>query len=420
MSAPPSISVDGARLLRRLDELAHIGAIPGTRGCSRLALGDGDRQGRDLVVTWMRDLGLDVTVDGVGNVVATMVGWDPDVAPVLAGSHIDTVDRGGRYDGNLGVLAGLEVIERCLELGLRPPRPLAVAFFTDEEGSRFAPDMLGSLVYVGGMGLEAALEVRDRDGFAVGAELERIGYRGAAPCPARPPAAYVELHIEQGPILDLEDVTIGAVTGVQGISWTEVTFEGQANHAGTTPMHLRRDAGYAAAEVAVAVRTIVAEAGGHQVGTVGSLRLVPDLVNVVAGQATFTVDLRNTDEGALQAVEARVAARIAAVAAAEGITVSSRPLARFEPVPFAPEVVDLVETTAAALGHSCRRLPSGAGHDAQMLARVCPTGMVFVKSQGGISHNPAEHTEDHDVVAGADVLANVMLHLAAATAPPEV
>ena len=406
------IEVDGGRLLRRIDELAAIGGLPGTRGCSRLALTDADRAGRDFVVTWMRDLGLEVAVDGMGNVVATMPGWDPDLAPVLTGSHIDTVATGGRYDGNLGVLAGLEVIERCLELRLRPSRPLAVAFFTDEEGARFPPDMLGSLVYVGGMALEEALEVRDRDGVSVGDELARIGYQGSGPCPARPPAAFVELHIEQGPVLDREGVTIGAVTGVQGISWTEVTLTGQSNHAGTTPMHLRHDPAYGAAEVAVEVRRVAQDLGGHQVGTVGSLRLHPDLVNVVAARATLTVDLRNTDEVALQEAEARVRARIDAVAREEGLGAATRRLARFEPVPFDDLVVDLVEGTAAALGHSCRRLPSGAGHDAQMLARVCPTGMVFVRSQGGISHNPAEHTEDDDVVAGANVLANVLLQLA--------
>jgi N-carbamoyl-L-amino-acid hydrolase len=409
----PELRVDGRRLLARLDELAEVGAIPGTRGCSRLALTDADRLGRDLVVTWMSDLGLDVRIDVMGNVVATMPGFDPGLAPVMTGSHIDTVATGGRYDGNLGVLAGLEVVERVLELGLELPRPLAVAFFTDEEGSRFAPDMLGSLAYVGGVPVEAALAVADRDGFTVGAELARIGYQGVAPCPGPAPAAFVELHIEQGPVLDAEDVTIGAVTGVQGISWQELTLSGQSNHAGTTPLALRHDAALAAASVTVAVRRIARELGGHQVGTVGSFVLFPDLVNVVAAQATLTVDLRNTDEAVLRRAEALLESAVAEAAGAEGVGVSWRRLARFEPVPFAEPVIGLVEAVASGLGLSCRRMPSGAGHDAQMLARVCPTGMVFVKSRAGISHNPAEHTEDDDVVAGADVLANVLLRLCA-------
>lgn len=408
----PTPRVDGDRLLRRLDELATIGAIEGTRGCSRLALTDADRAGRDLVVAWMRELGLEVAVDAVGNVVATQP-WPDDTAPVLMGSHIDTVATGGRYDGNLGVLAGLEVIETVLTAGLALDRPLAVAFFTDEEGARFPPDMLGSLAYVGGMTVEEAHAVTDRDGIRFGDELARIGYLGPEPCPGRPPHAYVELHIEQGPVLEETGHRIGAVTGVQGISWREFTVTGQSNHAGTTPMHLRHDAGHVAARVAVAVRHLALELGGAQVATVGRLDLHPDLVNVVAGRAVFTVDLRNTDEEVLARAEERLDAIVAAEAAAEGVEVDSRPLARFAPVEFDPRVVDLVEEVARARGHDPLRLPSGAGHDAQMLARVCPTGMIFVPSHRGISHNPAEHTDPDDLVAGADVLAGTVAALAA-------
>lgn len=404
------LEINGERLMRRLRELAEIGPIEGG-GVSRLALTDADKAGRDLVVTWMRDLGLEVSIDAIGNVVATGRGRT-DGPPVMTGSHIDTVATGGIYDGNLGVLSGLEVIETLAERGIVTDRPMAVAFFTNEEGARFPPDMMGSLCYVGGMTVEEAMSTASADGAVVGDELERIGYRGPMPCPGPAPHAFVEYHIEQGPVLEEEGVAVGAVEGVQGISWTEVTIEGQSNHAGTTPMRLRRDAGLAAGEVAVAVRRIAGELGGDQVGTVGSIRLHPSLVNVVAARAVVTVDLRNTDEQALQEAERRLAAELDRLAEAEGVTVTARSTARFEPVTFDPAVVDLVASTAADMGLSVRRMPSGAGHDAQMMARVCPTGMVFVPSVKGISHNPAEHTEPEDLVAGANVLLRTLVKLA--------
>jgi len=405
-----ALRVSFPRLRERLDALGAIGAIDGG-GCARLALTDLDRQGRDLVVTWMRDLGLRVEVDGVGNVVAT---WPADrfEPPVLIGSHIDTVATGGRYDGNLGVLAGIEVLETLITAGVDTEHPVAVAFFTDEEGSRFAPDMLGSLVYAGGHALEEALSTVGVDGAVLGDELVRIGYAGTEPCPARPPHAFIELHIEQGPVLEAEGFTIGAVTGVQGISWTEVSVVGQSNHAGTTPMAMRHDAAYVAARITTSVRELVTEMGGAQVGTVGRVELHPNLVNVVASRATLTVDLRNTDDDALNDAERRLFDLLEALAEAEGVRIDHHALARFEPVAFDTEVITLVETVASEHGHRVRRLPSGAGHDAQMLARVCPTGMVFVPSAKGISHNPAEHTDDADLEAGANVLLHCVLHLA--------
>jgi beta-ureidopropionase / N-carbamoyl-L-amino-acid hydrolase len=413
------LRVDGGRLLARLEALAAIGPIEGadgSRGSSRLALTDEDRDGRDLVVTWMRDLGLEVAVDEVGNVVGTRAGTDPTAAPVMTGSHVDTVRSGGRYDGNLGVLAGLEVVETLERHDVRTRHPVAVAFFTNEEGARFQPDMLGSLVYVGGLALEDALDVAAIDGPTLGAELRRIGYAGPVPCPAaRAPRAFVELHIEQGPVLEAAGIGIGAVTGVQGISWQELTIDGQSNHAGTTPMAMRHDAAYVAARIAAYVRELVTDLGGDQVGTVGRIELQPNLVNVVASRATFTVDLRNTDDGILHEAERRLRERAGELAAAEGVRVTSRVLARFEPVTFDPLVVDLVDATARRLGHTTMRLPAGAGHDAQMLARVCPAGMVFTPSVGGVSHNPAEHTEPADLAAGADVLLQVVLALAHVT-----
>ncbi len=396
--------------MQRLFDLAEIGPIEGG-GSRRLALTDEDKAGRDLVVTWMRDLGLEVSIDTIGNVVGTRSGR-ADLAPVMTGSHIDTVATGGIYDGNLGVLAGLEVIETLIDAGVETKHPLAVGFFTNEEGARFPPDMMGSLCYVGDMTPEEAMSVTNADGDSVGAELERIGYSGPTPCPGVVPHAFVELHIEQGPVLERSRVQIGAVDSVQGILWLEFTVTGQSNHAGTTPMSMRHDAANAAAEITVAARRITAEMGSNQVATVGSLRLHPDLVNVVAASAVLTVDIRNTDGALLADTEAQLLADVERIAAAEGVEISHRCLARFDPVVFDPKVVDLVESHAQGLGRTVMRMPSGAGHDAQIMARVCPSGMIFTPSVNGISHNPAEFTEPDDIIAGANVLLRTMVDLA--------
>ncbi len=402
--------IDAAMLHARLAALARIGAIEGG-GCARLALTDEDKAGRDLVVGWMRELGLEVTIDSIGNVFGLRRGKEAG-PPVMTGSHIDTVRTGGRYDGNYGVLAGLEVCRALDAGGIVTRHPLCVAFFTNEEGARFQPDMMGSLVHAGGLTLQEGWAATDTAGVRLGDELVRIGYRGpAAPGTIRP-RAYVELHIEQGPVLEEAGVTIGVVTGVQGISWHEFVVTGVSAHAGTTPMRLRHDAGYVAAASAAFVRQLVDEMGGAQVGTVGVCELRPNLINVIANHARFSVDLRNTDEQLLQAAERRVFAFIEETAAAEGVAVSRRRLARFEPVEFDPAIIDRVGRIAQAQGRSTMRLPSGAGHDAQMMARLCPAGMIFVPSAKGLSHNVAEYTAPADLEAGAAVLLDVLLELA--------
>ncbi|CAI8325601.1 MAG: N-carbamoyl-L-amino acid hydrolase [Acidimicrobiales bacterium AG-410-I20] len=407
-----SLRINGDRLIQRIEDLAAVGPYESTGSC-RLALTDEDRDGRDLVVTWMKDLGLEITIDGIGNVIATRPG-NIDGPPTLTGSHIDTVATGGRYDGNLGVLAGIELIETLIENEIETQHPVGVGFFTDEEGARFPPDMLGSLVYVGGLSLEEALEIEAIDGAILGEELTRIGYCGPSPCPAIPPRAFIELHIEQGPLLENEGKTIGVVTGVQGISWTEYLVKGQSNHAGTTPMHLRHDAGYVAARIATEARDVATRMGERQVATVGRMNLHPDLVNVVAREACLTVDLRNTDETLLVKAESQIKECVDSLEESEGVTIESRSLARFEPVVFDQQVIKIVSDTASDLGLSATHMPSGAGHDAQMLARVCPTGMIFVPSKDGISHNPNEHTDKEDLVAGANVLLQSVLALDAA------
>jgi len=408
MTTSPRIDLD--RLLGRLDAFNRIGALPGGGNC-RLALSDEDRAGRDLLVRWMRDLGLAVTVDAIGNIVAVRRGRE-DVAPVMFGSHIDTVGTGGGYDGLYGVLAGLEACEALNDAGRATRRPLALVAFTNEEGSRFPPYAMGSLVYVGGLALEDAYAIRGIDGATVGEELRRIGYVGAARPGFLAPHAYVELHIEQGPILESEGIVIGAVEGITGLAWTEVAITGRAAHAGTTPMHLRRDAAWAAGEIAVFVRRLAQAMGGHQKGTVGRIELYPNLVNVVAERAVLTVDLRNTDDTLLQDAERQLAGFLDRLAAQEQVAIATRSLARFTPVSFPSEMVSLIETTARELAFSCRRLPSGAGHDAQMMARLCPATMIFVPSAGGLSHNVREHTEPAHLEAGAAVLLHSVLRLA--------
>jgi N-carbamoyl-L-amino-acid hydrolase len=402
--------VNIARLSRRLEELGRVGALPGGGVC-RLALSEEDAAGRDLVVGWMKALGLAVSVDRLGNVWGVRAGTG-DGPPVLIGSHIDTVATGGLYDGALGVLAGLEVIECLDDAGIVTRHPVAVAFFTNEEGARFAPDMMGSAVHQGTLALDEALAVVGTDGRTVGAELERIGYAGNVEPAALRARAFLELHVEQGPVLEQDSIAIGAVTGVQGISWTEYTVAGVSNHAGTTPMALRCDAGLVAARAIVAARETALALAGSQVATVGSLVLEPGLVNVVPEKAVFTVDLRNTEEDRLKQAERLTAAAIAKAAAEEGATVTSRTLARFEPVAFDDGLVSRIERAARDLGHSVRRMPSGAGHDAQMFAPHCPTAMIFVPSRDGLSHNVREYTAPEQIEAGADVLLQVALALA--------
>ena len=404
-----NLRINTQRLLDRIQALGKIGALEGGGVC-RLALSDDDKAGRDLVIRWMRELGLRISIDGIGNVIGLRPGQE-DSAPVMTGSHIDTVRTGGLYDGNLGVLAGLEVIQVLNDANIQTRRPLAIGFFTNEEGARFAPDMMGSLVYVGGLELEQALATTGIDGSSVGDNLDRIGYCGEAACGAPEVHAFVELHIEQGPLLEQEGVTLGAVTGVQGISWTEFTVYGVSNHAGTTPMSLRHDAAYLAGATIQFVRMLSGQIEG-QLATVGHLKLFPDLVNVIPNKAVFTVDLRNTDNTLLLQAEQRLHDFLREMAAKEGVRVEHRSLARFEPVAFDLAMVDRIERNARALGHSVRRMPSGAGHDAQMLARVCPTAMIFTPSVGGISHNIKEYTAPADIEAGANVLLSTLLQLA--------
>jgi beta-ureidopropionase / N-carbamoyl-L-amino-acid hydrolase len=408
-----TLSINLERLLGRLRELGQIGRDADGR-LVRLAGSDADKVGRDAFVAWIRSVGLEVAVDRIGNIFGIWRTADnADEAPVLLGSHIDTVINAGIYDGCYGVLSGLEVIETLKAAGFAPARPIAVAAFTNEEGVRYAPDMMGSLVCAGGLPLEEALATVGTDGTVLGAELEKIGYAGTEEPGFLKPHAYIELHIEQGPVLEREGVPVGAVENLQGISWQRVTIEGEANHAGTTPMSMRRDAGHAAARVVTFLRDRARNANAPTVATVGTMNFEPNAINVIPSRATFTVDLRDPDEQRLQAEEAALAAYLKELAATEEVTISVERLARLEPVTFDRGIVELVEDAARKRGLASKRMTSGAGHDAQMIARIAPSAMIFVPSLGGISHNPREHTPDADLVAGANILLDVVTRLAA-------
>ncbi|WP_429813874.1 Zn-dependent hydrolase [Ensifer sp. B1-9] len=404
----PLHSIDAARLTGRIRELGEIGRDPQGQ-LTRLAGSDNDRAGRDRLVAWIKMAGLDVAVDRIGNVFGI---WrdtgNSGEAPIMLGSHIDTVINAGIYDGCYGVIAALEVIETLKERGVTPARPIVVAAFTNEEGVRFAPDMLGSLVYAGGLSVETALATVGTDGAVLGEELARIGYAGTVEPGFLKPHAYIELHIEQGPVLEREGTAIGAVENLQGISWQRVTIDGVANHAGTTPMAMRCDAGLAAARVGLFLREHIARSNALSVATIGTMCFEPDAINVIPSRAVFTVDLRDPDEDRLQALETVLADFLVRIGEEEGVEISVERLARFQPVAFDQGIVAAIEASAHARGLKSRRMTSGAGHDAQMIARIAPTAMIFVPSRDGISHNPREHTDPDDLIAGADVLLDVV------------
>jgi N-carbamoyl-L-amino-acid hydrolase len=408
-----TLSINAERLLGRLRELGQIGR-DGDGRLIRLAGSDADKAARDAFVSWIRAAGMEVVVDRIGNIFGIWKdGANANEAPILLGSHIDTVINAGIYDGCYGVLSGLEVIETLKDAGFVPARPIVVTAFTNEEGVRYAPDMMGSLVFAGGLSVEEALATVGTDGSVLGKGLDRIGYAGSEEPGFLKPHAYVELHIEQGPVLEREGVPIGAVENLQGISWQRLTIDGEANHAGTTPMSMRRDAGHAAAHVVTFLRDRARNANTPTVATVGCMSFEPNAINVIPSRATFTVDLRDPDEGRLQTEEAALAAYLEELASAEEVTISVERLARFEPVTFDRRIVGLVEDAARERGLASKRMTSGAGHDAQMIARIAPAAMIFVPSIGGISHNPREHTPDADLVAGANVLLDVVSRLAA-------
>ncbi len=413
----PSIRPD--RLWESIQELARIGAYTdsrtGLQGVNRLALTDADGQGRHQVKKWFMEAGLEVRVDRIGNVYGRRPGTRPGAAPVLSGSHIDSVPTGGAFDGALGVLGALECVRAMNEVGWRTGHPVEIAFFTDEEGARFGTDMLGSAVAVGRLPLDSVYGLRDRQGLTVREELERIGFLGEHEERLDPPHAYVECHIEQGPILDAEELDLGIVTGVQAISWQELTVSGRSAHAGTTPMGLRQDASVAAARVLLKVHEMAVSGryGGDARATVGGFEPHPGLVNIVPGAVRMTIDLRNPDDSLMASSEKDLALFLSELETESGMSISSRQTARTGAVFFSSQIQEIIGEKIRSAGHSSRRLISGAGHDAQEMASLCPTGMVFVPGlYQGISHNPREYSTPEQCARGVSILLETLVELA--------
>jgi len=404
----PTLSINGNRLWQSLMDLAQIGATPKGGNC-RLALTALDGQGRDLVTGWMRDAGMTVRVDQVGNIFARRAGRDDSLPPIMTGSHIDTQPTGGKFDGCYGVLAGLEVIRTLNDAGVQTEAPLEVAIWTNEEGSRFVPVMMGSGVFAGKFPLETALSARDAQGISVRDELAAIGYAGADPVGGRPVDAYFEAHIEQGPILEHEEKTVGVVTGSLGLRWYDVTVTGMEMHAGPTPMAIRRDALFATSFLLQAVVNIANSHQPHGRGTVGEIHAHPGSRNVIPGQVRFTTDLRHEDEATLTRMDQDWRRVCDDIAVAHGVHVDVKDVQYFPPTPFDTDLVDKVRKGAANRGLPAMNIVTGAGHDAVYMAAVAPTAMIFVPCKDGISHNEIEDARPEHLEAGCNVLLDAMV-----------
>ena len=399
------LTIDGERLWRSLMDLAQIGATP-KGGVKRMTLTDLDRQGRDLFVRWCKDAGMTIRIDAIGNIFAHRAGTDDSLPPVMTGSHLDTQPSGGKFDGAYGVMAGLEVVRRMNDLDIRTRAPIEVAAWTNEEGSRFVPTMMGSGVYAGAHTVEDVYAHKDIDGVTVADALNAIGYRGdAKPVKLR---AYFEAHIEQGPVLEDAKITIGAVQGALGQRWFDVEIIGQDAHAGPTPMALRKDALLAASRLVIQVNRVAREYPDDARATVGHLRVSPNSRNVIPGMVNMTMDVRNARDETLLAMTQDLRSSARLIAAECGVDMRIDEVLHFAASRFDASLVQSVRDAAAALELSCRDIVSGAAHDAVYINRVAPTAMIFVPCEGGLSHNELENARPEHLEAGANVLINVM------------
>ncbi|CAN7208952.1 Zn-dependent hydrolase [Acidovorax sp. LjRoot117] len=406
-----SLRINGDRLWASLMELAQIGATP-KGGVCRLTLTDLDKQGRDLVTRWAREAGMSVTIDKIGNGFMRRPGRNNSLPPIMTGSHIDTQPTGGKFDGNYGVLAGIEVVRTLNDHGIETEAPIEVAFWTNEEGSRFVPVMMGSGVFAKAFTLEHAYAATDTEGKTVKGELERIGYVGEQEPGDHPIGAYFETHIEQGPVLEDNDKTIGVVSGVLGIRWFDCTVTGMEAHAGPTPMALRKDALLAATHI---MQDVVAAAHRHPPhgrGTVGMVQVFPNSRNVIPGRVKFSIDLRNSTDELVDRMAAEVKARAEQVAQEHGVQVHIEMVSSYPAQAFHAECVEAVARATARLGYSHMPAVSGAGHDAVYMAKLAPSGMIFIPCKDGISHNEIEDAKPEHITAGCNVLLHAMLERA--------
>lgn len=410
-----NIRVNSERLWKSLLDLSKIGATE-KGGVCRVALTDTDREGRDLVAQWFRDAGMSVRIDHIGNIFARRPGTSSSSAAVATGSHIDTQPSGGKFDGNYGVLAALEVVRVLNENNISTSLPIEICIWTNEEGSRFTPVMMGSGGWAGVHALDTLLKRQDIDGISVGEELDRIGYAGHEPLGPtdRYPtyARYFEAHIEQGPVLEASEKLIGVVTGALGTRWFDVEISGLDAHAGSTPMHLRKDALRAAAKLIDLIHEIGVSSSPESRGTVGSLRVHPNSRNTIPGKVNLTVDFRSENEPGLSMMEDRLHSETARLEKLLNVTISLTKVSEFKACEFDSECIQIVEDAANLLQLSNMRLISGAGHDAIHVAKVCPTSMIFVPCKDGISHNEIEEIKPEEAEAGANVLLHAILRAA--------
>ena len=403
-----ALRINGPRLWDSLMELAQIGATP-KGGVCRLTLTDLDRQGRDLVSRWAREAGMSVTIDQIGNGFLRRAGRNNALPPVVTGSHIDTQPTGGKFDGNYGVLAGLEVVRTLNDANIQTEAAIEVAWWTNEEGSRFVPVMMGSGVFAQAFTLEHAYAATDTEGKTVKGELARIGYIGEQVPGDHPMGCYFETHIEQGPVLEDHDITIGVVTGVLGIRWYDCVVTGMEAHAGPTPMALRKDALQVATHLMQEVVACAHRHPPHGRGTVGMVSVHPNSRNVIPGRVKFSIDLRNADDALCALMDADIRAVAARLSAESGLPIEITPVSAYPAQPFHPEMVSAVAQAAQALGYSHMPVVSGAGHDAVYMARLAPAGMIFIPCKDGISHNEIEDAQPAHIAAGCNVLLHAML-----------
>ena len=414
MAAPgENLKINADRLLDSLMEMAKIG--PGVAGGNnRQTLTDEDAEGRALFQSWCEAVGCTMGLDSMGNMFAELAGTDPEALPVYVGSHLDTQPTGGKYDGVLGVLGGLEILRTMQDLGIKTKHPIVVTNWTNEEGTRYAPAMLASGVFAGVHTEDWANERLDADGLSFGSELERIGWKGDEPVGARKDKmhAFFELHIEQGPILEAEGKDIGVVTHGQGLSWTQVTVTGKDSHTGSTPMPMRKNAGLGMARILEKVDQIAWSHKPHAVGAAGHIDVYPNSRNVIPGKVVFTVDFRSPDLAVIEDMEARLRVDAQAICDEMGLSVEFEKVGGFDPVTFDENCVSAVRSAAERLGYSHMNLISGAGHDACWINKCAPTAMVMCPCVDGLSHNEAEEISKDWASAGTDVLMHAVLETA--------